>query len=318
MSLLISIFLAIFALVFSMLGYFFADKKQTSDKKLADLSNFSEVISLYCKIISLLMGIGLVVLVVKNTDSSLKAFLEILIFVLIIYASKSFYHFIRPIGVRVAPYFSRVAKILAPLTYALINLLKKLAFNRSGNLYTKETLIDLIKSLRPEDGLTKNDLELAVRGLNFSSLVVKDFYTPRKMVKFLDAEAEISTVMIDDLYKSGFSRFPVYTHYQDNIVGTLYLKDLIEKKYSGKVSRIMSTEVYEIKENDSLAKALNKFIKTRHHLFVVKNEFGEILGVITVEDVLEQLIGREIMDETDKVADLRLEAIKSVENTEAL
>ena len=316
MSLTISIILAIFAVIFRMLAIFYSNIKpskkgnQSVKKQSEELYKFSHIIAIYCRLILLFLGIGLIIRIVKTSQTTLDAYLVTLVVLIVIFVSKNYYQIVTPIAQFLNPYFIKFANFVGPSTNMAIDLLNKLAFRAGSNPFNKEMLIDLIKNLKPDEDLSGYDLKLAERSLKFSSLIVNDFYTPRKVVKFLDAESEISTVMMDDLYKSGFSRFPVYTSYQDNIVGTLYLKDLIEKKYSGKVSRIMSSEVYEIKESETLANALNQFIKTKHHLFVVKNEFGEILGVITLEDVLEQLIGQEIMDETDKVPDLRLEAIK--------
>jgi CBS domain containing-hemolysin-like protein len=70
-----------------------------------------------------------------------------------------------------------------------------------------------------------------------------------------------------------------------------------------------------IKESQTLREALAGFLKTQHHLFVVVNDFEEISGVISLEDVMEQILGEKIIDETDKHEDLRAEAIAEVQKT---
>jgi len=110
---------------------------------------------------------------------------------------------------------------------------------------------------------------------------------------------------MSDLHTSGLSRFPVYDGKKDNIVGILYLHDLVGTKRTGTVQGIMSTKLTYVHEDFSLYQTLQAFIKTKQHLFVVVNSFEEFVGIITIEDVLEQMIGKLIVDEFDKYDDLR-------------
>jgi CBS domain containing-hemolysin-like protein len=115
---------------------------------------------------------------------------------------------------------------------------------------------------------------------------------------------------MDELHATGFSRFPVAKagtagSAQPQIVGTLFLKDLVGYTGSGRVAGMMQSKVYYVNETQSLRDALAAFLKTHHHLFVVVNNFEEIVGVLSVEDVLEQILGSEIVDEFDKYDDLR-------------
>jgi Mg2+/Co2+ transporter CorB len=72
----------------------------------------------------------------------------------------------------------------------------------------------------------------------------------------------------------------------------------------------MRVDVYYINEQATLDHALNAFLKTKHHLFIVVNEFEDVVGVLSVEDVLEQIIGQQIQDEFDQYDDLRAVAAK--------
>lgn len=265
-----------------------------------------QIISLYLNILALILLVVLGLYIGQISSSFFDALWKVLLAILVIYIVSMFYARTQKLAKYIAPYVLKITETLLPIHNAISIIFSKLTKNSHGNIYDKQGLIDLIKSLKPDDEFKKTDLELASNSLVFSNLIVRDFYTPRKVVKFLDAEQEISTVLVDDLYKSGFSRFPVYSESQDNIVGTLYLKDLVEKRYSGKVSKIMSAEVYETTEDAKLDEVLRRFIKTKHHLFIVENEFKEIVGVITLEDVLEQLIGKEIVDESDIHEDMRI------------
>jgi CBS domain containing-hemolysin-like protein len=106
-----------------------------------------------------------------------------------------------------------------------------------------------------------------------------------------------------------YSRFPVYEEDSlDSIVGYVLTKDIlwaiVNKQETIKL-RELSREVYFIPENIDLDRALENFLERREHLFVVVDEYGGVEGLITMEDVMETLLGVEILDEADKVDDLR-------------
>jgi putative hemolysin len=128
---------------------------------------------------------------------------------------------------------------------------------------------------------------------------------PRRIVKMVNHSDQVGPVLMDELYDSGFSRFPVYNGNTDVLVGTLYLRDLVEGRQGGTVGDVARKEVYYVHEDETLYQVLHAFIRTKHHMFVVINSFEEFVGIITIEDVIEQAIGRKIEDEFDKYDDVR-------------
>lgn len=174
-------------------------------------------------------------------------------------------------------------------------------------LYQKEDLIDLLdkQNGQLDNRITTAELAFARHALTFEDKTVRDIMTPRRVVKFVSADDSIGPVLMDELHKSGFSRFPVQGDEPNKIIGTLYLRSLADKKQTGKVKDVMSKRVYYVNENQPLGHVLNAFIKTKHHLFIVVNEFEEVSGVISIEDIIEQLIGKQIVDEFDKYENLR-------------
>jgi CBS domain containing-hemolysin-like protein len=110
---------------------------------------------------------------------------------------------------------------------------------------------------------------------------------------------------MSELHDSGFSRFPVLEAKGGAVVGTLYLRDLVGIETNCKVKDIMDKRVYYANEAAPLYRVFQAFLSTQHHLFVVVNEFEEMAGIITIEDVLEQILGKPIIDEFDKYDDLR-------------
>ena len=100
---------------------------------------------------------------------------------------------------------------------------------------------------------------------------------------------------------SGHSRIPVYKKRLDNVVGILYLRELANRKRGAlTAAQIKDPNVEFIAHDAALDHVLNAFIKTKRHLFVVVNESKEMVGVVTIEDILEEIIGTEIVDEYDK------------------
>lgn len=213
----------------------------------------------------------------------------------------------------------KAAKTLAPAIswllshlYPLLNKLggfiqKHRRFTFHSGLYQKEDLIDLLdnQQKQPDNRMTAYELGIVKSALSFSDMLIRDIMTPKRVVKMVSQDDSIGPLLMDELHKSGFSRFPVTGDKPENIVGTLYIKDLVQAKQGGKVKDHMKKAVFYVNEEKPLQHALQAFLKTKHHLFVVVNSFEEIVGIITIEDVLEQVLGKQIVDEFDKYEDLR-------------
>jgi len=136
--------------------------------------------------------------------------------------------------------------------------------------------------------------------------------TPRSVMDSVNFTDKIDSELLERLKSSGFSRFPVYKGKPDKIVGILYVRKLIGAKYIGKnVGNAMNRKVIFINENKNLDYAFSAFLRTHIHLFVVQDDFGDIAGVVTLENILEEIIDNEIVDEDDIAKDLRKEALKN-------
>lgn len=177
---------------------------------------------------------------------------------------------------------------------------------------TKKELQAMLESkdLTAGSDITPDEARMLRKVLTFSEHKIRDIMTPRRMVRLVTADDELGPVLLDELHKAGHSRFPVISGEgkEPQFVGTLFIRDLALQKKVRKVSELMSPDVIYIHEEESVDKALRAFLRTRHHLFVVVNNFQEFVGVLSIEDALEEIIGKEIVDESDTVADLREEA----------
>jgi magnesium and cobalt transporter len=99
---------------------------------------------------------------------------------------------------------------------------------------------------------------------------------------------------------------PVYSGSREKIIGILFTKDLISISPNDglRVSKLLRKEVHWVRDTDKLQDSLKLFKKKRVHIFMVRNKFKGFAGIITLEDVLEEIVG-EIMDEYDKIQDMR-------------
>lgn len=173
-------------------------------------------------------------------------------------------------------------------------------------IQSKDELLEILRHNAEEfDHISQHELKIAENALVFGDKTVGDYMTPLNTVHFVSAEEVLTPVVIGELHDTGHSRFPVYQGSNQNVIGTLYLRDAIRVKNPKPVSGVLRPDVFYINEQQTLDYALNGFIKTRHHLFVVVNEFEDVVGVLSIEDVIEQIIGHPIKDEDDQYDDLR-------------
>jgi len=178
--------------------------------------------------------------------------------------------------------------------------------------YEKEDLLELLNTQnhQVDNRIPDEDLRIAKGALTFGDKKVGDVMTPRRKVRFVSESETIGPLLMDELHATGFSRFPVtrgpVKSESPMVSGILYLRDLLDNlEKPGKVKDIAHNKAYFINEACTLRQALDAFLKTRHHLLVVVNNFEEVVGVLSLEDVLEQILGEQIVDEFDKYDDLR-------------
>jgi CBS domain containing-hemolysin-like protein len=181
-------------------------------------------------------------------------------------------------------------------------------------LYEKKDLLNLLskQNKQLDSRIDSSDLRIAGGAMSFGDKLVRDVMTPRRQIKFVSANESVGPLLMDELHKTGHSRFPVTKDStkaaSPDIIGTLYLKDIVGYEGGGKVKDLARKSVYYVNEDSNLRQALGAFLKTHHHLLVVVNSFEEIAGVLSIEDVMEQIIGQPITDEFDNYEDLRMVA----------
>lgn len=213
----------------------------------------------------------------------------------------------------VAPALAWILHYVHPVTDAVVAFVRRYRpVHFHTGLYEKDDLIELLtyQQRQSDSRIAQQELEIARHALGFGDLIVRDILIPRRVVKSVQVNDSVGPVLMAELHKSGFSRFPVHDK-ADGIVGTLYLRDLTGVKAGGRVADVMRKDsVCYVHEEQPLTEALQAVLKTHRQLLIVVNSFEEYVGIITMEDVLEQIVGKPIIDEFDQYEDMRAVAAK--------
>lgn len=144
--------------------------------------------------------------------------------------------------------------------------------------------------------------------LKLQDKIVRQVMTPRTVVFSLSEHLTIAEALQMKDQWSRHSRVPVYDENQDDVVGIVLSRNVLLSLYEGnedqRLSELMQP-VHFVPEAAPLNKILMEFFEQRIHLFVVVDEYGSVTGVISLEDIIEEIVGREIIDESDKAGNLR-------------
>lgn len=196
-------------------------------------------------------------------------------------------------------------KIFAPVVFGfeiIINRIVKLIGARTGSrpsLVTDDEIRALIKIGQEEGSLQKEKYGMITKIFDFSDAIVKKSMTSKKEIVAIDLNSRIDDI-IDRVMESGYSRFPVYKDSPDNIVGLINMKDLLSLSYN-KDLIVLQDIVYPatyIAGSKKVTELLKEFQKGHTHLAIVTDDKGKVDGIITLEDILEEIVG-EIEDEHD-------------------
>ena len=215
---------------------------------------------------------------------------------------------------RGAPGLSWLLERLHPVIDAIVRFVRRhRPVHLHTGVYEKSDFAELLERQKgqPDSRVTTGEVELLLHNLSFGDRSVADAMVPKRVVHTVSVGEAIGPVLMDELARSGHSRFPVFEGKRDNIVGVLYLHDLVARKHTGTVADVMSRKLTYVHEDFTLLRTLQAFLKTKRHLFLVVNSFEELVGIITIEDVLEQMIGKQIVDEFDHYDDLRAVAAEA-------
>ncbi|KAI8910697.1 putative DUF21 and CBS domain protein [Powellomyces hirtus] len=190
-----------------------------------------------------------------------------------------------------------------PIAWPIAKLLDYLLGADHGMMYKKSQLKDLVGLHGAEHGgdLTADEVTILQGTLNVHLKQVHEVMTPMDRVYMLPATAKLDRTTLQEILKSGHSRIPVYANTRENIIGILLVKTLIllDPNAATPVDQVrLITKVPKAETDTSLFHMLNIFQEGASHLATVYDK-DTLIGIITIEDVIEEIIQEEIVDETD-------------------
>jgi magnesium and cobalt transporter len=175
----------------------------------------------------------------------------------------------------------------------------------AGEPRSPEELLEELRDAQTNGLLTGETYAMIEGAIRVTEMVVGDVMVPRAQMVMLDVDDDLSKIL-DTVIESGHSRFPVHGEDKDEILGILLAKDLLRRDEAGTLDmRALLRHAVMIPESMRLNVLLAEFRRSRNHMAVVVDEYGGVAGLVTIEVVLEEIVG-EIDDEHDDAAPPKL------------
>ena len=202
-----------------------------------------------------------------------------------------------------------VIRALMVITFPFVWLSNTLssAINSNEDKVSREEITAMAEMGEDEGSIDEHESDIIENLFRLKEIQIEDILTPRSVIYAFEDIQTVGKIMDsnDDII---FSRIPVFHDYIDNVIGMVYKDTVLETMADDFFEKTMADLVEPVEtvyEKESVESVLNKFTKNRSHMFIVKDEFGGTTGIVTLEDCIETLLGVEIMDESDEVADMR-------------
>ncbi|KAM9134331.1 metal transporter CNNM2 isoform 2-T2 [Pangshura tecta] len=203
-----------------------------------------------------------------------------------------------------------------PASYPVSKLLDCVLGQEIGTVYNREKLLEMLRITDPYNDLVKEELNIIQGALELRTKTVEDVMTPLRDCFMIAAEAVLDFNTMSEIMESGYTRIPVFEGDRSNIVDLLFVKDLAfvdpdDCTLLKTITRFYNHPLHFVFNDTKLDAMLEEFKKGKSHLAIVQrvnNEgegdpFYEVLGIVTLEDVIEEIIKSEILDETDLYTD---------------
>ncbi len=200
-----------------------------------------------------------------------------------------------------------LVKLLFPLVWISGRLTELISSADRITGVSRDELAAMAKLGARHGSLGSQESELLENILQLRSARTGEILTPRTVVSALDATLKVSEAL-EQVQEVRFTRLPVYENDLDTVIGLVLRPELMIAEREGRGDQPLSevlVPIHRVSEGLPVLRLLDLFIKRREHLFLVEDEYGQTSGIVTLEDAVETLLGREIMDESDEVADMQ-------------
>ena len=198
-------------------------------------------------------------------------------------------------------------KVLTPLVWLSQRITKGMKNEKNRSVLSRSDLAAMTRAVS-EDGDINHSESLLIRNvLNLPNKRIEDIMTPRKVMFSAIVTDTLQEVYNEERF-SQFSRIPIFDEEKEAVVGMVLKSDLLSQLIAGhkdmKVGEL-KRELKTIQEKELLGEFFKEGQRNKEHMYVVQDQYKSVTGLVTLEDVLETILGYEILDETDKVADLQ-------------
>ncbi len=207
----------------------------------------------------------------------------------------------------IAYFINTLVVVLYPIVWISERLTKYISHGKDIHIFSRDEFIAMAQ-VGVETGHIRHKESRIIRNMfRFDSLKVDDIMTPRGVITALPEDMKIID-SLKQVTQAPFSRLPLYTTHIDDITGFILKEDVLVKaaqKQGDEKLKAFKREILVVPKSISLTKLLERFLKDRQHIAIVVDEYGGTDGLVTLEDLIETLMGMEIIDETDDVEDMR-------------
>lgn len=197
--------------------------------------------------------------------------------------------------------------IFYPIAFPIAFILDKALGDELPRMYSKSELMHIISEHEDsEHSQIDSDEERILHGaLKFSHRRAQEVMTPLEEVAMLEAEERLTESFFERVSELGYSRYPVYQKKRTNIIGVLYTKDLLVEDENIAIKdahEAFERRLMKVKAHTLLDELLTRMLKQKRHLAVVYDAHDTAIGIVTLEDIIEEIIQHEIQDEDDEGA----------------
>jgi len=202
--------------------------------------------------------------------------------------------------------------VLAPFVWMSKSITRLVKTEKGRSVFSRADFAAMADAGLKSGALDREEKSIIQNLLRLENLKVRDIMTPRSVIVMADEETSMHDIYTE-LQPMIYSRIPVYHEHPDNITGLILKDNILEKlaqdKDSVKAAEIKRDIIF-VEDSFTVAKLMDTLILNREHVSMVVDEFGSVVGLVTMEDLFETLLGLEIVDETDKVEDLQKLALE--------
>ncbi len=199
------------------------------------------------------------------------------------------------------PFVRIVRFILYPIVFPLALILDHFLSDELPTVYSRNELIKIVAEHEdhPDSPIDVDEERILHGALQFSHKTVSEIMTHTDRIFSLEVSSEIDKSLCDKIKSEGFSRIPLFYKEINQIVGVVHVRDLVGVQ--GGTLEEYKEDCMTVNSGMKLDLLMNSMLRKHQHLAVVLDTVGELVGIVALEDILEEVIGREILDEDDTI-----------------